>query len=343
MKVVSSLALVSVFAASAVAQEGRGYIRENTVLPVILEQDLRLRDAQAGDRVTARLEDDRYLPSGTRLEGEILAARQANGDRPAYIEFRFDRMVFPNGRDQAISATPIAWDKRNLSQDRDGRFVAKGNDKRRKENSVLGGAVGGLVLGALVKKPGEGLLLGTLAGILVAETGKKSTADLTLARGTKIGAWFSQPFTVQNWDRNQIIIQDEDYYRRDRIDEREISVECDDRRFRYSQSEAPYREGDRYFLPLRRTAEQLDFEVDRISDDVVYIHGENGVLRLTAGSRDIRLNGKRRTLKDAVQLRGKEWFVPADAFALISPKAIRINGKDIDYDRTGSDRIGSDR
>lgn len=188
MNMVRGLLALS-FAVPALAMAERIDIRRDTVLEVVADHDLSVRNTREGDRFSATVRDDRDLPRGTQLRGEIVRIQERRGNEPASMDLEFRDLVLPDGTRQSIHALPIALDNRNVRRDREGRMYAD-SKKVRNEYHVFGGMLGGLVIGALIKKPFEGAFIGTLAGILIGEAERQSArkTDYVLQKGTRFGA-----------------------------------------------------------------------------------------------------------------------------------------------------------
>jgi len=194
---IRNLSLLTAVVATAIpvaAQADWISIRRNAVVPVRFEQDLRIRDARRGQTFNVRVEANRDLPPGTRLEGRIRDIRRENRDRRDYVDLEFTHVVLPRGERREIDAVPIPLDDRAVRRDRDGRWEARRPDGN--IAYVLGGALGGLVLGSTIDKRVEGTILGALAGIAIGES-NRGQADLVIRRGTRVGARFTRDFRFE--------------------------------------------------------------------------------------------------------------------------------------------------
>lgn len=329
-------------------------IRADRVVPVVVDQDLSLKDSRKGDRFTATVQDDRDLPSGTRFQGRIVDIEQKHDGKPGYLDLEFTGIELPDGTRARISSKPIAMD--SAKKDRDGHFVAK--PQVSKQAAVLGGAGAGLILGALIKKPFEGAFIGALAGIFVAETSagdKYTNGDVAVKKGSKLGALILRNFTVDYDDRHDInrrdadrdgdfgksgdrdgdIDRDRDGDRdrdsdRDRDgDSRDIRLTYREHVLNFDRDQKPYYEGETLMVPLNDIASQLDLEVDRTKDKVVYIEDDNGSLKIEQDSTAYRLNGKKGNLSTAVKERDGVLYVPIEILAAMKKEAIFLNGSRI--------------
>ncbi|HZH99208.1 MAG TPA: hypothetical protein VEX38_09575, partial [Fimbriimonadaceae bacterium] len=71
------------------------YVRRNTVVPVVSEGDLSIKNNRRGDRFFVRIEEDRDLPRGARIEGRVLDVQPKRNDRPAYMDLEFTTLHLP--------------------------------------------------------------------------------------------------------------------------------------------------------------------------------------------------------------------------------------------------------
>ena len=84
---------------------------EGQTIPVVLDSPLDSSYSQEGDAFTATVRGyDEYsaIPSGTTVEGHVVAVNPMFGDQVGSLELAFDRMVFPNGETLAIDGSPVA-------------------------------------------------------------------------------------------------------------------------------------------------------------------------------------------------------------------------------------------
>lgn len=277
--------LMASTAASAMAATVR--LDRNQVIPVVLQDELSSEESRRGDRFYAVVESGYDLPRGTRFVGRVIDAQRRRGDRPAYLEAEFSEIVLPDGKRTRIRAIPISLNDRNVRRDRDGR-IRTTDTVVRKERVVGTGALAGLVIGALTKKPFEGLVWGTIAGIIVAE-GQSSEAqngNIRLRSGSRIGVMIEDAVTVdlgnnrrEDWDRNDRndewgrddrYPRDDEWNRDDRYDDRRDDDRYEDRR-----------EDDRYD----------DWERDDRYNDLsrIEVRYRNDVLRFSRGEEPYRI------------------------------------------------------
>lgn len=355
MKILAPVALAALVASSATAQyNDRIVIRDNEVIPVKFEQAVSAKSARRGDRISAMVDGDRYLPQGTRLLGRVVEVQRKDGDRKAFAELEFNEIELPNGQRVRADAYPVPINDRSVSRDRNGRMEAKKGTRR--ENVVLGSTVGGLILGSLIKKPFEGAIIGALGGILVAETDALNTnGELIVDKGQRMGAAFDREVVIDwrdrdyrydsdrdrdwdrdrdDWDRNDRDQDDrnrrddrDDYDRyEDRNGRNDIVIEFNRRELRYDRDQVPYRIGSTTMVPLGITASQLDLEVSRTSGGVFYVEDEDNTVRLEQNKSEMRLNGKRVNLTRAITERDGLTYVPIEVFAAIKRDSLYVNG-----------------
>ena len=174
-------------------------IRRQTVVPVVVSQDVRIRDLCEGDHFFVDVDRGNLLPWGTRFEARV-SRSSSNRSRNGELSFEFVMAYFPDGRRERICARPISMNERYMTRDRNGHWSVKSD--RRSQDTVFGGFVGGLILGSLIDKPFEGAVLGTLFGIGASEADRhrSDNRDL-LRRGTRFGAAFVDDFRCDyRWD-----------------------------------------------------------------------------------------------------------------------------------------------
>lgn len=325
-------------------------LRRNAVVPIVFNDSLTIKDNRAGDRFMARVDGSLDLPRGTKLEGRVVSIRQARDGQPSAMDLEFTEIILPDGTRRPMKAVPIPLNDATVSRDRDGRMVAK-KDPQKTGKYALGGALGGLVLGSLGKKPLEGAILGALAGAAVGEEERKRESTTIVQKGQKFGALVERDIRIEyrddrpdRYDEDRDLDDrdrdrdwdDRDYDDRDRdrddrnFDRDEIVIEHDERELRFDRDEEPYRIGGTVMVPLKSVADQLGLEMEEGRYSALYVSGENGSLRLQKDSREARFNGKAFTLDQAVVERDGVLYVPVNAFAKISRESVRVNGNRID-------------
>jgi hypothetical protein len=347
-KMWSILGVAAVMAVPALSDAQTIRLNRDTVIPVVFEKDLSLRHSRAGDRFEARVDETRDLPRGTRFEGRVRTVRDQRGNEPGYMDLEFTSLVMPDGRRQNIQATPIPWNDRNVRRDRDGRFTASQN-VRRKEGQVIGGAIGGLIIGSLIKKPLEGTVIGTVAGILMAENDRGNDGHTIARAGQRMGAVIDREVSF-NWNGRWDAYDNRNDRRDDRDDDRwndrrddrwddryddrrwddrfdgNVRITYGNREMRFDRNQQPYRAGGTVMVPLESAANQLGLRVSRERDRVIFVDGADGYLEFERNSREARLNGRRFTMPQAVTERDRTIYVPIDILAQISRETVSVDG-----------------
>lgn len=340
MKTLAPVALVALISGSALAQSSdRIVIRDNEVIPVKFEKSINAKSAKRGDRISALVDGDRFLPTGTRLVGRVAEVQRKDGDRKAYAELEFTDIELPNGQRVQIDAYPVSLDSKSVSRDRNGRMEAKKGTRR--DNVVIGSTVGGLVLGSLIKKPLEGAIIGALGGILVAETDALNTnGELIVDKGQRMGAAFDREVVIDWRDRDYRNDRYDDRDRddrdtrdnrdardnQDRLDRSDILIEFKDRELRFDRDQMPYRDGSTIMVPLGDVASQLDLEINRTSTGTFFLEDEDNTVKLEQNKSEMRLNGKRISLPKAIVEKEGVTYVPIEAFAAIKRDSLYVNG-----------------
>lgn len=324
-------------------------LRRDSVVPVVMQDTLKLKDSRRGDRFSARVEQGRDLPYGTVLEGRVLAVRPARNGEPATMELEFQNMVLPDGKRASIRAVPVRLDDARIRRGADGRLVASRGTS--KETYVLGGFLGGLILGNSVKKPFEGAVLGALAGIALAET-QGQDGDVVAKRGSELGAYFERDVRFEYsgpWNSRDVrgdARRDDRYDPRsndrydDRYDPRDGRYETQDRRrepvvsyqgrdLSFGSRDVPYWQGDTVMVPVERTARALGLDAAWAGSRTLLIEDDRNLMRLDADSTEFRLNGKRGRLPESLVNRGGVWYCPVEAFAAIRENNVYVNGSKV--------------
>lgn len=322
-------------------------LRRGLVVPVRFESELSMSRSRTGDRFWAEVENPRDLPLGTKLQGRVVDVTEQNGSKAGFMDLEFDEVVLPDGTRQRIQAVPIRMDDKSIRRDGDGRFTAK---KKLEDTGkhVLGGMIGGYLIGRILgDKHGEGILLGALAGILVAE-GERNSAEqgIIVKRDARMGALFEKDASFTWEDKRDYLdrFRNEprpetarpnggDLYDQLRegayrpAEARGPQFEYDGRELVFSDKEAPYRDGETWMVPLERTAAQIGLKVDGDAQTRrIYVEDDHTVLVFEQGSLNYRLNGKKAILPKNVTIKGEIIYVPIDALTTARKGRITING-----------------
>lgn len=284
---------------------------QNDVIPVKFQQDIRFSKNQRGDRFSAVVDGDRTLPKGTVFEGRIVELRQGRDRKPGSMILEFSRIVLPEGDSVRVVATPIAWKETSMSRNSDGRWEAKGTMKR--EDWVIGGLAGGLLVGSMARKPFEGAFIGTLAGIILAESDKSFSNDLVIRRGDKVGALIERDVKLA--------------FDSGREESSRIRVTLEGRELRYERDIRPYESDGIVMVPLEATAKELEVSVDIQEDrDFILMNGNDNSVRLNRNESDYRINGKRKELPRNPETRNGVLYVPLEVFENLANGTLRTDG-----------------
>jgi hypothetical protein len=189
--------LVAAFALPALSAADDVKLQRDDVIPVVMQTELDFRKTREGDRFRAEVNDSRMLPWGSKLEGVVNRVEPKRDGKPAYMDIEFTTIILPDGHRQSFRGTPIAMSKNYVTQDRYGRWEAKKGVK--KDTVVLGSIAGGFILGALIKKPFEGAMIGAILGVLGAETQKEQVSDgsMVIPKGSKVGARVDEDLSIE--------------------------------------------------------------------------------------------------------------------------------------------------
>jgi len=84
---------------------------EGQTIPLVLDRPLDSNNSLEGDLFTATVDsfgEDEAIPSGTKVEGHVVAVHPMIGDTPGSLDLAFDRMIFPNGETLAIDGSLLS-------------------------------------------------------------------------------------------------------------------------------------------------------------------------------------------------------------------------------------------
>jgi hypothetical protein len=285
--------------------------------------------------------EDAGLPVGTRVEGVVRQAIPARGNEPGVLDMDFRRVIYPDGESQSIDASLISLDARSIKRTESGRLVASVDKSKDRLQWIGIGAGAGFILSKLTRgNLLQDILLGAGAGYLFNEFKKDKPGDVNLKAGTEFGVRLDRQVTVYtNDDRERTRPASEERYsggdrdreydvdipaprrERDRWDredeapysEDEIGVMIDDRNVRFN-GDKPFVRGGVVFVPLEpvaRTA-RIDYRYDASRR---MIRMRNGEVRVSIDSRIAIVNGERRRLNAAPELRSGTVYVPMEFLA----------------------------
>jgi hypothetical protein len=320
-----------------------------TVIPVQLNSELSSKKSQPGDKFTATVKygrDDAGLPEGTRIEGVVREAMPSGDGKPGVLDVDFRRIDFPGGESRPIEASLYSLDGKAVKRT-DGRLVATSDKSKDRLKWVGIGAGAGVLISALTK--GNALvdtLLGAGAGYLFNELQNKKPGDVALKQGSEFGvrldrqlafnaddrSYYRRAQGDSKFDRNGDIRrtgddryyteQGRDTYRGDRSDRNsvreddfdrrnagDIGMMINDREVRFDSNARPFMRGDVIFVPLNAVgrAASFDYRYDA-SNKTIYARNNN--IRLSTDSRIAFVNGQRRRLPAAPEVRGGTVYVP---------------------------------
>jgi hypothetical protein len=166
----------------------------NTVIPVILNENLSSDRSRTGDTFTATVrtgDRDMYgpLPVGTRLHGRVASAVAQQGNEPGLLELRFDRIQLPDGRAHNINGSLFGLEDRYVERREDGTIAAR--PERRDDRLVMAGygAGAGLLVGLATRRPLEGAILGGILGYIIGSVtpDRGRPTNVNLRSGTELG------------------------------------------------------------------------------------------------------------------------------------------------------------
>ena len=301
-------------------------LRRGVVVPIRFESQLSLKENRVGDRFGATVQGDRDLPDGTRFLGQIAKIEPASGDRAGYMDLDFDTMILPDGGRFDIVAVPIRMDDKAVRKGTDGRFTAK---KKLEDTSkhVLGGMIGGYLLGRILGDDrGTGIILGAIAGIIVAESERSATSDeVVIKRDAKMGALFERDVQFE-YDARAARDPRFGDARGDSEPDRTPIIEYEGKPLRFEGEAVPYRDGETWMVPLEATAHQLGLSVEGTDSRRILVEDDDAILVLEQQSKNYRLNGKRGSLSKEVTRRSDLVYVPIDALSMAKNGQMTING-----------------
>lgn len=179
-------------------------VESNTILPLMLNNELNSKTAKRGDTFTATLDtrgnaDYAGLPRGTIVQGHIVSASAKTDKDPGVLDLTFDRVVLPNGQVTPLDASLINLESKNIRTE-NGIMVANQTAKKDDLKYVGIGAGAGALL-ALVTKGNllTNSLIGGALGYLFGLTQKDAQQfnDVTLKPDTKIGIMLDQDLVIR--------------------------------------------------------------------------------------------------------------------------------------------------
>ncbi|HEX9996586.1 MAG TPA: copper amine oxidase N-terminal domain-containing protein [Abditibacterium sp.] len=168
-------------------------IPAQSVVPVVIDQEITSANAYRGQTFSATVSSDRpgdsEFPAGTRLEGTVAGVTKRSGANPGVLDLRFNGAILPDGTRVPLVGDPISLDNESVVAT-DGRIVASAKAKKNNNLKIIGiGAGAGFVIGRILKKDGAlPAILGAAGGFLFDRlSNKNQVADARLTAGTKVG------------------------------------------------------------------------------------------------------------------------------------------------------------
>lgn len=307
-------ALVTIISTVTIAFGNTISLNRDTVIPVVVENDIILNSVKEGDHFTAHVESGRGLPERTRLIGRVVRLT-INDQKGATVNMEFTDVILPDGSRHAFDAVPVSLDSKYVSRGEDGRFVLKPNNSQ-DGAYVIGGLVGGFIIGSAVHKQAEGSLLGLLGGAIAAVAQHKS--DRVLTKGQVIGALIERNQTLETYrSRTEQPGYDQ---------KSQPIVSLDGKPLTFAPTQKAYRDRDAVMIPLEAASHQLGLTYDLVRDHVIFVESAQDSLRLEIGSSDFRINGKKVSLDWKVTERDGVVYAPAEVLALVRKGNFTIDG-----------------
>jgi hypothetical protein len=188
---------------AAYGQQARSVIPSGTVVKVTLQDALRSKEAQVGDRIRVQVsrEDRSGMPAGAILVARVTQVQRASGSQPGIIDLAFGTAEL---RDRwiPISGAPYSLHENDLRETASGRLVAK--DRKNNGTKFIGyGALGGVLVGRLLGTSTlEGVLMGAGAGYLYGQSrrNKSKYRDIDMKTGAEFGVRLNRSVALRASD-----------------------------------------------------------------------------------------------------------------------------------------------
>ncbi|HVF09846.1 MAG TPA: copper amine oxidase N-terminal domain-containing protein [Abditibacteriaceae bacterium] len=173
------------------------------VVPVTLDSTLSSASAKVRDTflttVVSTNPGDSEFPSGTKIEGVVTEVRRKTATSPGLLDVDFRAIVLPTGERYPLRGRLSALDDDSVTQESEGRIVAKSSTKNKDRVKLIGiGAGAGFLIGKVLLKQ-NGILsavLGAAGGYLYSQSKSKNRlAEVNIAPGTKLGVQVDRPMT----------------------------------------------------------------------------------------------------------------------------------------------------
>jgi len=327
------MAMSFISIAGAQAASRRVVLSPGSVIPVRLDQSLSSKTARVGDRFTATVrygQDAAGLPEGTRVEGVVREAVSSANGKPGVLDMDFRRMVTPGGQVRTLTGSLIALDARSVQRSESGRMVATADKSKERLKFIGIGAGAGLLVSVLTK--GDRLtdtLLGAAAGYLYNEFGNKpKPGNVNLKAGTEFGVRLDRELVFQTHQPDTSLAAAQSHKGRDPASlpndrtadmltegsSAAIGMRINDQNVTFD-TDQPFMRNGVSFVPLEPVAKAANFDYSYVPNQKM-IRARNGDLRMGIGSRIAVLNGARRRLNAAPEVRNGAVYVPMQFIGL---------------------------
>lgn len=165
------------------------------VIPVTLDQELSSNSSHVGDTFTctvATSDSDTYanLPSGTKIEGHVVAVQPMTDDQPAVLDLAFDRIDLPGLASTPITASLISLDNQFAMEGDDGTYQAQNSGKTFDRMAFVGyGTSSGQLVGIQDADPLTGSALTDSLSSIRSQLpeDEQQMTDIDLTSGTQFG------------------------------------------------------------------------------------------------------------------------------------------------------------
>jgi hypothetical protein len=168
-------------------------IRQDTILPFILDTPLNSHDSKPGDAFSATLDtggEGMYdgLPARTQVFGTVVYARRQVHRDPGVIQLHFDHLVLPNGRTIPVNGRLCGIDDTNAMRSDGGWLVAKNPERNNTMVFVAYGQDRALIVSFPTNRPlGDGMIHNMLTASLDASQRMRLARNAELSAGTRMG------------------------------------------------------------------------------------------------------------------------------------------------------------
>lgn len=334
---------------AAPAYADRVTLPSGTVIPLKLNVELSSKENRPGDKFTAKLrtgKDDAGLPPGTYVTGVVRESLPSADGKPGVLDLDFQRIVLSNSDSRPLEGQLVSLDLKSVKRDENGRLTAAKSDDRLKFVGIGAGA--GFLISRLTNKSDlTNTLLGAGAGYLFDQlVNKKKPGDVTLKPGAEFGVRLERSLTFNTSynggsynggsprdDRGFVAPNRDSQDSRDRVNDernydrrqdnpvntdgvRGIGVLIDDREVRFRNAR-PYMRNSVVFVPFDAVSQDANLNY-RYDASARTVRSSNNSVRVAVGSRIALVNGERRRLEAAPELRNGVVYVPMQFVGLMT-------------------------